>query len=109
MPRLILLCERPRHLNREESVVWLREATAGLVDGTAVVSLRLTELDSPSEHWSRTSDWMLEGKLAEDVDAQRLVESRQWRELLADLHLLGMRPELAVADARNSSLLGPAA
>ena len=108
MPRLILLCERPRHLARDESVVWLRQATHHLVDGADVVGLQFTELEGPPLCWSPAGDWLLEAELADDVDAQRLIDSPQWRELLADLRLLGMRPALAVADARNSSPLGPA-
>jgi hypothetical protein len=109
VPRLILLCERPRHLGREESVVWLRQATQHLVDGSDVVGLQFTELESPSPHWSPAGDWLLEAELADDVDVRRLIDTPQWREVLADLRLLGMRPALAVADARNSSRLGPAA
>jgi hypothetical protein len=109
VPRLILLCERPPHLSRNESLVWLRQATEQLVDGTDVVGLRFTELESPSLRWSSDSDWLLEAELADGVDARRLVESARWRELLGDLQLLGMRPALAVADARNTSRLGPAA
>jgi hypothetical protein len=99
MSRLVLLCERPRHLSREESRDWFRRAVAELADGGEVLTLEFTELETASRHWACPADWMIEAELGE-VDAGRLVESPRWRGLLADLRLLGMRPAVAIGDPK---------
>jgi hypothetical protein len=99
MSRLVLLCERPRHLSRQEALDWFSRAVAQLADGGEVLTLELTELETASRHWSCPADLMVEAQLGE-VDAGRLVESPRWRGLLGDLRLLGMRPAVAIADPK---------
>jgi hypothetical protein len=105
--RLILLCERPRHLARDEAVAWFTRATGQLAASPGVRELLLTELESASLRWTRTADWMVEAELERDVDPRRLVDTEPWRDLLADLRLLGMRPSVAVADPERVSDLRP--
>ena len=107
MTRVIVLCERPRHLSAEDAVAWLRRATAALVqDGAA--NVYLTELASASMRWARAWDWLIEVEVSDASAGQRLVADPPWGQLLADLRLLGMRPCVAVADSARTTQLGAA-
>jgi hypothetical protein len=97
------MCERPSRLSGDEAIAWLRRATEQLGDGRDVTDLRLVELEHPSLRWAGACDWMVEAQLGDGVDPRRLVANDVWRDLLADLRLLGMRPTLAVADAGRTS------
>lgn len=105
--RLIVLCERPRHLTRDQAIEWFREATACLrVGGGPVKAVRLTELESPSIRWGRSWDWLLEVELASVEAAGELMSDGPGGDLLADLRLLGMHPAVAVASPTRTTDLG---
>jgi hypothetical protein len=104
---MILLCSCPRHLAPGELADSLERSVAALAGHADVTRVRMTELASASLRWARMFDWMIEAELAGTADPRDVVASPEWREALADLRLLGMRPSLAVADNESSTLLGP--
>jgi hypothetical protein len=106
--RLIVLCERPKHLSAEEALTWFRRATDGLVGRDGIEAVSLTALESVSLRWARSWDWLIEVELPDSGTARRLVGETPWGELLADLRLLGMRPCVAVADRARATPLGRA-
>ena len=105
--RMIVLCECPRQLTRDDAVTWLRRVTADIT-GSEVAAARLIELESVSLRWGRAWDWLIEIEFKDARAIRQVVGESAWVALLADLRLLGMRPSVAVADPARVTSLGPA-
>jgi hypothetical protein len=98
MARLIVLVQRPYHLSTEEADHWIRGQVAALAKDDAVRRVDLTLLQSVAPGCGRGWDWLIELHCDRGQDASRAAASSAWRELLADLRQLGMRPSVVLAD-----------
>jgi hypothetical protein len=107
--RMILLCSRPRHLSSGDVTDALARALPGLAGGPHVAAVRMTPVRGASLRWSPMFDWLIEAELADGADPTVIVDSSAWRDALADLRLLGMRPSVAVADATLTTRVKPTA
>jgi hypothetical protein len=98
MARLLVAWRRPHHLSDEEARAWVRAESGRLLELPAVARLELTELDRASDAQSLPCDWLLDVHLAAGPDSARCVEEPLFADWLRDLHLLGMRPVVLLAE-----------
>ncbi len=98
MARLLLFARRPYHLSDAEADRWMRGQAASLVGITAVGSVDLSRLESPTVRGGADWDWLIEMHLDRAEDAASAVSDPACRDLLGDLRLLGMQPSLALVD-----------
>ena len=103
--RLIVMCERPPHLARDEVRCWLRHEATAVARQESIESVALTELDNMPIRWDRLWDWLIEIELDDASAADFLAKGSVCAGLVADLRLLGMRPALAVADPAKKQAL----
>jgi hypothetical protein len=96
--RLVILWTRPYHLTAEEAATWARREVGRLLGVDAIGCAQLTRLRSASPGHARDWDWMLEIGLSPGATAEDCVNAAVFTEWLGDLHLLGMRPSVMVAD-----------
>ena len=102
MSRLLLLCRRPRHLNREEAEVWLRQQLETVLERDELRLAKLTDLENDCSEWTRNWDWLIEFEVGNGALLVTLGSGSACAELLADLRLLGMSPEVALALDRTA-------
>ena len=98
MARLLVTWMQPYHLSRAEARAWLSAETGRLLELPAIARLELTELEAPCDTRGRAWDWLLEVHLVHGREGARCVDEPLFAEWLRDLHLLGMRPAVALAD-----------
>lgn len=96
MERVLVFWSRPAHLSADEAEAWVREELEGLLRRGDVARAGLTRLEPASSRHARPCDWMLELELPPGADVATCLDSRLWKEWLADLRLLGMRPSVMV-------------
>jgi len=98
MVRLLVTWRQPQHLSSAEAWSWLRSQSARLLELPDIARLELTQLETPSEKRARTCDWLLVVHLAAGRESAACVDDPVFAEWLRDLHLLGMRPAVVLAD-----------
>jgi hypothetical protein len=106
MLRLLLMGRSPATLPGDPGRAWLAEQAARLAALPAVSTASLCPLRSASDRWSSEFEWLLELRVRDGTPVADVVDHPLWIELLADLRLLGMRPQAAVADAAGAVELG---
>lgn len=99
--RLLVVWTRPRHLSTAEADDWVEPAIARLTGLDGLARAELTVLESAAVRYWREWDWLLELRLAPGVDRQEWLTNDAWIDWIADLRLLGMRPQVMVADDRR--------
>jgi hypothetical protein len=99
--RLLVVWTRPRHLSTEEADDWVEPAIARILVLDGLAWAELTVLESAAVRYWREWDWLLELHLAAGVDRQDWLARDAWVDWMADLRLLGMRPQVMVADDRR--------
>jgi hypothetical protein len=95
VPRVLIWWSRPHHLSIEDAERWVRTELRGVIAADAVRSAELVRLEPASQRHGGEWHWLLELELDDPVRDR--LESGAWGEWLADLRLLGMKPEVAVA------------
>lgn len=105
MARLLVLWSLPQHLAEREAEAWIGAEVDRLLARDGIARARLTRLRGASPGCRQAADWLLELELGPELLARR--DDSAWREWLADLRLLGMRPAAMLAD--EGRLLGPQA
>ena len=108
MPRLVVLCERPMHLARDEAATWLQREAAEISAEDGIDSVEFTVLERAPLRWGQVRDWLIEIELAGDPDRFALARGSRCATLLVDLRLLGMRPAVAVVDPAKKQVLSHA-
>ena len=96
VPRVLVLWSRPDHLSAEEAERWARAELRAVVASDGVRSAKLKRLDPASPRYGGGLHWLLELEVA--GPARECVENGRFAEWLGDMRLLGMRPEVVVAD-----------
>jgi hypothetical protein len=96
MVRLMLFVRHPYSLSAEEAVGWMREQTAPLA-AMGAERVELVRLGAPGVHGSSDCEWLIEIYYERVEDAASAARNGPCRDLIADLRLLGMRPQLVVA------------
>jgi hypothetical protein len=95
----MLFVRRPSALTKAEAARWVREQAAELAAAATVDRVQLIRLQTPAVPGGGDSEWLIEMHYPSAEAATCAARDRVCRELVADLHLLGMRPRLVVADA----------
>jgi hypothetical protein len=95
---LLLFARRPYHLSDEEADSWMRTQAASLVRAEAVTGVQLSRLQSPAARQGSGWDWLIEMQLTRAEDAAGVARDQACRDLVADLRLLGMHPNLVLVD-----------
>ena len=98
MVRLMLFVWRPYSLSAEEAVGWMREQAAPLA-AMGAERVELVRLGAPGVHGHSDCEWLIEMYFRRVEDAAAAARNGLCRDLVADLRLLGMRPQLVVADS----------
>jgi hypothetical protein len=98
MARLLVAWRRPRHLSDEEARAWVRAESGRLLELPAVTRLELTELGPASARHGLPCDWLLDVHLTSGSDGASCVDEPLFAGWLRDLHLLGMRPIVLLAE-----------
>jgi hypothetical protein len=106
MARLLVLCDHPYHLPRENAEAWLRQELETVVRRDGLAGATLTRLGNPSAEWTRSFDWLIEFHLA-GLASTAMGRGGACGELVADLRLLGMAPAVALVDDRAAIQLQP--
>jgi hypothetical protein len=96
--RLMLFVRRPYVLSEEDAARWMREQASTLARVSAVDRVELIRLQAPALHGGGDCEWLIEMHFERGEDAARAARDDACRDLVADLRLLGMRPQLVVAD-----------
>ena len=107
MPRLLLLCRHPYHLRWRDADGWLRRELQTALRRDGLDGARLTRLESASSHSARSFDWLIEFRLDRQLASAAMGRGGACEELVADMRLLGLAPEVALADDRDSVELRP--
>ena len=94
----MLFVRRPYVLSEEEGARWIREQAAPLARANAVDRVELIRLRTPALHGGADCEWLIEMHFERGEDAARAARDNACRDLVADLRLLGMRPQLVIAD-----------
>lgn len=98
MVRLMLFVRRPCSLSADEAVGWMRDQAAPLA-AMGAERVELVRLAAPGGRGSPDCEWLVEMYYQRVEDAAAAARNRSCRDLVADLRLLGMRPQLVVADS----------
>ena len=96
--RLMLFVRRPSCLSEEEAVRWMRDQAAPLAAVAQAARVEMTRLQAPALRGGTDWEWLIEMHCDRGEDAVRAARDPACRDLVADLRLLGMRPNLVVAD-----------
>jgi hypothetical protein len=96
--RLLVLWTHPLRRSDQEVEDWLREEAVRLHRVPAVRRLALTRLARASDRHARPADWLLEIELDSDVRGEDCVDDPLFAQWLGDMRLLGMRPQVVLAD-----------
>jgi hypothetical protein len=107
VPRLLLLCRHPYHLRRDDAQAWLRREFEAVLRRDQLQGARLTRLRIPSSRSSSSCDWLVEFPLETVASSRGLVQGTAFREVVADLRLLGMAPIVVLADDSGAVELRP--
>jgi hypothetical protein len=107
VPRLLVLCRHPYHLPRADAQAWLTQEFQAVLRRDELQRARLTRLRSPFSRSSSSCDWLVEFRLETMASSTPLVQGNAFRELVADLRLLGMTPTVVVADDSKAVELRP--
>jgi hypothetical protein len=94
VPRLLIVWSRPHHLTREETSRWVHGEVGTLLDGAGTRSGELRRLESASPRHGCDWHWLLDLDVA--APASTFVDEGAGAQWLADLRLLGMRPQVMV-------------
>jgi hypothetical protein len=95
--RLMIFVERPRQVRDDEAEAWL-QGELDAFNGHRVERVQLKRLAGASPRLSETWSWMVQID-CQDLDAAREVLSNgPAMTFLGDLHLLGMRPSVALVE-----------
>ena len=95
VPRILLLCEQPPTLGSREAGAWLRDALAGLARAAGVAGVRLVALERAGRA-PHPWEWMARIDVHDGTPPEDVVSSARFAELLGDLRVVGMRPELVI-------------
>jgi hypothetical protein len=96
--RLLLLFHDPYHLGADEARAWIEEEITGILRPDGLRRAKLTRLGIPSSGVGGF-DWLLELQAAPGADES---PRGDLAEIVADLRLLGMAPQVAIADDDNA-------
>ena len=103
--RLLVLCCRPMQLSPHDAEAWLRAQARGvLADGTAA-QIHVTTLTGASTAWGRAWDYLITIEVRSDACAATVVNGDACARLLGDLRLMGMLPNVVVADDARTVVL----
>ena len=94
MARLLIAWSRPRHV---DALSWARQQLAPLRGLPEVRSISLARVYPASQH-SRSCEWLCELFLHEGADAGTCVDRPECSDWIRDMHLLGLRPRVALID-----------
>jgi hypothetical protein len=103
MSRVLVLVQRPYHLNEEEAERWLSSQADQFAELDGVNRVELTRLESASWKFAREGDWLLELHLEPTASAHRILNGPTCVALLGDLRVLGMRPAVAVVGTSDAA------
>jgi hypothetical protein len=92
MPRVLVLCQRPRVLDEVEAAAWTREQAAALLESPFIRRAEPKAVDAAGNSFGPMYDWLLEL----EVESREALEAAPLSELLLDLRLLGLRPAVLV-------------
>jgi hypothetical protein len=98
---LLLLWQRPLSISIEQGSAWAQRETARLLEHGRFAHAELHRLD-PAPGRGAMCHWVLELKLRDGDDPEDAAGDPALRELLGDLRLLGLLPELYVRGPRAS-------
>jgi hypothetical protein len=107
MLRLLVLCRHPYHLRWRDADGWLRRELEAVLRRDRLEGATLTRLESPSSHSGRSFDWLVEFRLDRELASRAMGRGGACEELVADMRLLGLTPEVALADDREAVDLRP--
>jgi hypothetical protein len=93
--RILLLCEQPPRLGRREAGAWLRDALAGVARADGVGDVRLVALEQAGRA-PHPWEWMARIEVGDATAPEDVVASARFAELLGDLRIVGMRPEVVI-------------
>jgi hypothetical protein len=92
---------RPHHLSDSEAAAWTLSEARRLRVLPGVERVTLTRVAATERH-GRPWDWVCELQLREGADADECVNDAAFGEWVGDLHLLGMRPKVAILEASEA-------
>ena len=95
---MLVAWRQPHHLSDDEARAWLRVESRRLLELPEVARLELTELERASDRQALAWHWLLDVHLVPGPDSPRCVEAPLFADWLRDLHLLGMRPVVLLAE-----------
>jgi hypothetical protein len=91
----------PQHLAVDEAERWLRAELARVLAEAGVEIAHLSRVHGPSARHGAPFAWLLELDVPAGRDLETWFGSAAWRDWLGDLHTLGLRPAVMVADHRR--------
>ena len=98
--RVLMAWNRPHHLSGAEAESWTLTEVRRLRTIPVVERISLTPV--AATHHGRPWDWVCELHLLDGADAGDCLKHPACAEWLGDLHLLGMRPKVAVLEATEA-------
>ena len=98
MPRVLVLCQRPRMLGEDEAAAWTRKEAAALLRSPSIRRAEPRAIEPWGDILGHMFDWLLEL----DVESREALEASPLTELLLDLRLLGLRPAVLVLREQES-------
>ena len=107
MLRLLVLCRHPYHLRWRDADGWLRRELEAVLRRDGLDGATLTKLESASSHSARSFDWLIEFRLDRELASTAMGRGGACEALVADMRLLGLTPEVALADERETVELRP--
>ena len=96
--RLMLFVRRPSGLSEEDALRWMRVQAGPLAAVPRVARVEVTRLQAPALRGGTDWEWLIEMHCDRGEDAVRAARDPACRDLVADLRLLGMQPNLVIAD-----------
>ena len=93
--RILLLCEQPPRLGRREARAWLCDALAGVARADGVGDVRLVALEQ-ARRAPHPWEWLAWIEVRDATAPEDVVASARFAELLGDLRIVGMRPEVVI-------------
>jgi hypothetical protein len=102
----LVLCQRPLRLSARDGEQWLREQAASVLADDPAGRVQVTTLRSLSPAWPLAWDYLITIEPCASLDAAAVSRGRAFIELLGDLRVLGMHPDVVVADDARITGLG---
>jgi hypothetical protein len=105
--RLLVICRHPYHLRRDDAETWLAQEVEAVLRRDELQSARLTRLRNPTSDSASSCEWLIEFRVETGAGSRLFASDAAFRELIADLRLLGMTPTTVFADDREAIELRP--